>query len=129
MRQRPSDSFRSVALIIMAFAAAVIGAFYFVFDPEQFRWMPQCMFLRLTGYQCPGCGSQRMLHALLHGDLAAAWHANAYLLAMLPVIIFMGWLDLTRARHPRLYRRVFSPPVLIVITLSLVIWALARNFL
>lgn len=129
MRSGPSDSFHSVALIIMAFAAAVIVAFYFVFDPEQFRWMPQCIFLRLTGYQCPGCGSQRMLHALLHDDLAAAWHANAYLLVMLPVIIFMGWLELTRTRHPRLYQRVFSPPVLIAITLSLIIWAIARNFL
>ncbi len=44
-----------------------------------------CPFYRLTGLQCPGCGVSRMCLALLHLDFAAAFQANAMLLALLPV--------------------------------------------
>ena len=40
---------------------------------------PKCLFFSLTGLQCPGCGSQRALHSLLHLDLVAALRYNAYM--------------------------------------------------
>ena len=33
---------------------------------------PTCPFLAITGWYCPGCGSLRAVHDLLHGDLAGA---------------------------------------------------------
>lgn len=43
-----------------------------------------CPFHRLTGLLCPGCGVSRMCLALLRLDFAAAFQANAMLLALLP---------------------------------------------
>ena len=55
-----------------ALLAVMAGVVYFTFDPAQEAYFPRCTFLTLTGYQCPGCGSQRALHALLHGDIVVA---------------------------------------------------------
>lgn len=50
---------------------------------------PPCPLHALTGWLCPGCGSTRALHALLHGDLARALAMNPLLLlalALLPLL-------------------------------------------
>ena len=60
------------------FLAILILCVYFYFDPSD-HFFPRCPFLSMTGLECPGCGSQRAIHALLHGDLAAVWHYNAAL--------------------------------------------------
>lgn len=38
--------------------------------------LTRCPFLQLTGIECPLCGLTRSWHALLHGDLAAAFAFN-----------------------------------------------------
>jgi len=71
---------------------AVVGAgVLFWFDPAQHAFYPVCAFHRVTGLQCPGCGSLRALHQLLHGRFAAAFHFNAVLVCSLP---FLAWLAL-----------------------------------
>lgn len=89
--------------------------------------MPKCPWYALTGWKCPGCGSQRMIHALLHGDLAAAWTHNAFLLCSLPLIAALGVIEADRRRWPRLYARLFRLPLYIAILLLLLAWTLLRN--
>lgn len=68
----------------------IIGiALYTYFDPVAHRFFPKCPFLSLTGYQCPGCGSQRAIHQLLQGNLAAAMQYNPLFVCALPYI-FIG---------------------------------------
>jgi len=67
---------------LVALAAAVC---LFVFDPTQVRFFPRCVFHQLTGLHCPGCGGQRALHHLLHGEFGAALHHNVLLVALLPL--------------------------------------------
>jgi hypothetical protein len=43
------------------------------------RWLPGCLFRRLTGLYCPGCGATRALNALLHGDVPTALSMNPLL--------------------------------------------------
>lgn len=38
--------------------------------------LPQCPIHAITGYLCPGCGTQRAARALLAGDLESAWKLN-----------------------------------------------------
>lgn len=104
------------------FAAAV----YFALDPAAHGWMPKCLFHTLTGYECPGCGSQRMLHALLHGDLAGAWRFNAFLLCSLPLLALYVYADL----HPgRLNRLLYHPVLVTSYVLLLAAWAIGRNLI
>ncbi|MEU2247658.1 DUF2752 domain-containing protein [Streptomyces sp. NPDC019224] len=59
--------------------AVVVGAFGYVaaVDPNQPGHYPVCPLLRFAGVYCPGCGGLRSAHAFAHGDLAAAFGANA----------------------------------------------------
>lgn len=45
-----------------------------------------CPFRALTGLYCPGCGTTRLCMALLCGDWRGAWHANAMLLCLFPLL-------------------------------------------
>ena len=70
-------------------AAAVLGwlVLLYVSDPEHstLHHLP-CPFHWLTGWHCPGCGTQRALHDLLHGRLAEAFGHNAALVCTIPLL-------------------------------------------
>ncbi|HEY0503901.1 MAG TPA: DUF2752 domain-containing protein [Lysobacter sp.] len=57
-----------------------------VFQPESL-W--PCVFHAVTGLHCPGCGLTRMLHALVHGDVARAWSMNPLAMVALPLLATM----------------------------------------
>lgn len=107
--------------------AAAVAVIYFTVDPAHSAWIPKCAFHSITGYDCPGCGSQRMLHALLHGDFAAAWQANAFIICVTPLLALMAYAAATRQRHPLLYSRLNSLPVIIILTVALIAWSILRN--
>lgn len=44
----------------------VLAVLFFVLDPAKHSLFPRCIFNSITGYYCPGCGSQRAIHSLLH---------------------------------------------------------------
>lgn len=82
---------------------------------------PRCWFNALTGLQCPGCGSQRAIHALLHGRVAEAWHYNAALFFALP-------LCLVYALQPRRLRPLlYSPLFMTAIAAAIAAWFIGRN--
>lgn len=114
-----------VAIIVVV----ALAIFYFVFDPMEWRFMPQCVFHRVTGLQCVGCGSQRMLHALLHGDIAGAFRANAFVMLSLPAIAFLAWVEMQRKRRPNLYRKVYSTTLIVTAGVLMAAWMLVRNII
>ena len=118
---------RTLWAILLVIIAVVLAATYYFFDPAEVKWMPRCIWKVATGTDCPGCGSQRMAHALMHGDIAGAWNANAYALCMLPLIGVLLVADLFRNRHPRFYSRLHSPTVIWGLAVSVFIWWVGRN--
>ena len=73
---------------IVALVCLAAGLVLFAFDPAHHAFYPVCTFYRTTGLLCPGCGSLRALHQLLHGHWRAALHDNLLLIASLPLA---GW--------------------------------------
>ncbi|MCK1796405.1 DUF2752 domain-containing protein [Streptomyces sp. XM4193] len=63
------------ALLALGYVGAV--------DPHEPGHYPLCPVLRYTGLLCPGCGGLRSMHALVHGDLPAAFAANAFVVVVL----------------------------------------------
>jgi len=59
-----------------------------VFDPATSGVFPPCPVRYLTGLYCPGCGSLRALHALLHGDLRRALAMNPMMVVTLPFVTY-----------------------------------------
>jgi hypothetical protein len=72
--------------VLIAVLGLSAGLVLFRFDPSRCPFYPTCQFHRLTGLQCPGCGSLRAMHQLLHGRVAAAFHFNALLVVCLPAL-------------------------------------------
>ena len=68
-------------LVIVALAVL-----YYLFNPAKYSFFPKCPFYSLTGFNCPGCGSQRAINALLHGNLKSAAGDNFLLVASLPFL-------------------------------------------
>jgi uncharacterized protein DUF2752 len=64
------------------------SSYLFVFEPGRTGFYPVCIFRLLTGLQCPGCGSTRAMHQVLHGHFATAFTLNPLLLLAIPFMLF-----------------------------------------
>lgn len=118
---------RRVWLTAAALAvAAGLAAIYYCLDPSS-GLFPQCLFRRLTGLECPGCGSQRALHALLHGRVADAAAFNPLLIAELPLILLLGAAPLLSPRLPRLYSVLASRTFILSLLAVILLWTVVRN--
>ena len=69
---------------------AVCVALLYAIDPAKTQVFPPCPFHALTGLYCPGCGSLRALHHVLHGDLRAASGLNPLMVVSIPVLCLMA---------------------------------------
>ena len=78
---------RLTALLI--WLSIALGATYlFIFEPGKTGFFPACPFRTLTGFTCPGCGSTRGLHRLLHGDIVSALEFNPLMVLSLPFLLY-----------------------------------------
>lgn len=91
--------------------------------------MPKCAFKAITGWDCPGCGSQRAAHALLHGQYAQAWRANPYFILAVPAAAVLGLIELRHEAWPRLYAAIYRPALFYAIIIITIAWTIARNLL
>ncbi len=63
-----------------------------VLDPEQrAEFAPRCPFRLLTGFDCPGCGGTRAVHALIQGDLPLALDHNAFAVLITLPLLTVAW--------------------------------------
>ncbi len=113
----------AAAVIILIVAALVL---LYLYDPMQVSFYPRCPSKTLCGYDCPGCGSLRAIHALTHGDLVAAWNFNPALFFAIPlaIIFFIG----DNPRSPRIISRLTHHPLTpILLLLAIITWTIFRN--
>jgi hypothetical protein len=88
----------SFSWILLASGVVLGATVLFVFNPATAVFYPKCLFHEMTGFYCPGCGTTRALHGLLHGDIRTALHENALATLALPVL---GAILLARAIRRR----------------------------
>ena len=93
---------RSAGLLLAAASAAVLALWLLGSRPPP--WYPPCPFHLVTGLFCPGCGSGRAVHALVHGEWARALGLNPLLVLLLPFgLVWLGrtlWRGLGRGLPP-----------------------------
>ncbi len=102
---------------------------YYLFNPAVYSFFPQCPFHKLTGLDCPGCGSQRAIHCLLNGNLIKAMDYNLMLVISLPFLFINSVYTLCSFfKHKKIRWRIIDHPLTPKIILLLVIcfWIL-RN--
>ena len=71
------------AAVVAGLCLAVFLLYFF--PPTETRFYPRCIFHTVTGLECPGCGSLRAAHSILHGDFATAFRLNPLLFVLLPL--------------------------------------------
>lgn len=116
--------------IISVTAVLLATLLYFFVDARNANYiLPQCPFYSLTGFYCPGCGSQRAFSALMHGDLLGAFKFNSLMVASLPFILYAAIVfALNTFREKQIVQKIFYSPVFVKTFLIIVLafWIL-RN--
>ncbi len=83
---------RSTHDVTHIYVFAIAGVFFFLlysfFPATVFDFYPKCFFYHLTGFLCPGCGSQRAASALLHGDVVDAVKCNLLFVLAIPYTLY-----------------------------------------
>ena len=111
-----------ISFSIRCIAVLLIVWLYFSFDAAKYSFFPQCPFHTLTHLYCPGCGSQRSLSALLHGQFIKALSYNLLFVVSLPLLIYsaIAYTLNTFKPHSVQQKLVYSP-IFIKICLWLVV--------
>ena len=66
-----------ILMALFAMGAAVIH----IKGKTILNYVPPCMFHRVTGYYCPGCGGTRATYALLHGKIITSLYYH-------PIVVY-----------------------------------------
>ncbi len=75
--------------VITIWSLLLAGSVYlYVFEPGRNGFFPPCLFRALTGLTCPGCGSTRAMHQILHGHFVAAFMLNPLFLLAIPFLLY-----------------------------------------
>ena len=109
-----------------AIVAAAVGAWIlYTFPPGAGSFYPPCVFRRVTGLLCPGCGSTRALHQLLHGHIEAAIRLNPFLF-----VVMLGGVYATpsflQGRIPPLFMKTWFAWACFAVVMT---WWILRNVL
>ncbi len=92
--------------------------------------MIPCPLYTFFHVQCPFCGVQRGLLALLHGDIAAWWHYNPVVWVFTPyfLLLLIGGLYRPWQQKP-FFQFCKQDKVLFSVLGILLLWGVLRNFL
>jgi hypothetical protein len=120
---------RKNRLLVAMFMLGAVGVVLLaVFDPATSRIFPPCPLRYLTGFYCPGCGSLRAIHNLLHGNLRQAWAMNALTVLLLPFVSY-GLVSeaLFTVRGRRLPSVTLPAACIRVLCAAIILFGIARN--
>jgi len=118
---------RAVKILVIVLLLVAAVAIYFSINPATSKYFPRCFFYTVTGYKCPGCGSQRAIHAILNGNFVEALSYNAFLLVSIPIIVFYLLNDYTKVVPSRVSEVATHPVVIAGLCVAIVLWWVLRN--
>ena len=118
----------------MAFVIVLVilgGILIYNLNPTQYWFMPKCPFKLITGLNCPGCGIQRAIHALMHGEIKEAIHYNYYLLYSGPYAasFLLVWLMPQNSFRDKLKSLIENKHVVNFYIVTFLMWLVIRNIL
>jgi hypothetical protein len=87
--------------------------------------VPRCPVKLITGFDCPACGGLRLTHDLLHADVRAALHDNAFLLLCSPLLLTLALRTVGAQRRGG--SEAVPPRVAYTLAAAAMVWMLMRN--
>ena len=120
--------------ILKVFFAFAILALVFVYFYTNNPTSGDAKFIRcpsnfLLGINCPGCGTQRALHHLLHFEIVDALRYNAFFVLAIPVIMlyFLNWIRNELFNQNKQIKFLQNKKVLIALLIILIVFGIFRN--
>jgi hypothetical protein len=117
------------AILIAVILAGIY--IYAHFDPSDYIFFPKCPLYTITGYKCPGCGSQRAFHALFQGHFATAFRYNPLMFLLVPYILFGIYMEYmanpSGKRIFRLRKIFYDKWAILVLAILIIAYAIIRN--
>jgi hypothetical protein len=110
--------------------AAILGgmAIVYQFPPADYSFYPRCPIYLATHWLCPGCGSTRALHSLLHLDIQSALRYNALFTLLFPIAcLWLGFVCYRTLRYDQFPKLVFPPSLAVCLIVTVVLFTIARN--
>ena len=126
---------RNIWFWLIPVAVLAAGIFYYFADPKASLIMPKCILKELTGWDCPSCGVQRAIHALLHGHIAEAFSYNFFFAIAVPLLLLTAYATIMIKRPKpsaatiKLYNFVTSRYTLLSYVALFFLWWIIRNLL
>lgn len=104
------DSKKSIQLLfkywyfLLGVPVFFITKYFYRFDPENSNSIfLKCPFLFLTGFYCPGCGSQRAIHDLVHFRIGDALDHNLMFVFVFLTIVGKAFAIISKKYFPNYY--------------------------
>lgn len=116
--------------IIVSVVFTTLTFLYTYIDPATSSIFPKCPLYASTGIKCPGCGSQRALHQIIHLDFITAFHFNPLLVLSLPYILLTAYLDVKKnktSREMKLRNVLFGVKTMYIILTVIILYWIFRN--
>lgn len=119
---------RLIRVLIILSILSILGLIYvYIFENNIFK-VP-CIFNKLTGKLCPGCGITRCIVSILHGDFKKAYHYNRLVFILLPLvtIYIIYWLYNYIVENDNYYK--LNNKIYILLTIVTLLFGIIRNII
>jgi len=107
-------------ILFLGLISSSIVILYFL-NPASSIFYAPCPFKTLTGFYCPGCGSLRALHQLLHGNFLSAFRLNPLMVLALPIMVYAFCSKVIFFVTGRPLPRIFVPAIWIWLLLVIIL--------
>ena len=120
---------KHLTLAVFALIFIGLGVVFYNFNPQNSIYFLKCPIYYFTGYLCPGCGSQRAIHELLHLNIKKAFEYNALFVTVTPYVILAIVLNTKPLRNyfPKTRKFFFNPQAILVLLGIAVVFSVYRN--
>ncbi|HTN68798.1 MAG TPA: DUF2752 domain-containing protein [Dysgonamonadaceae bacterium] len=122
---------KKVLIAVAAILVATVLIIFFYIDPDIYPFFPKCPFLVITGLECPGCGSQRSFHHLLHFNIAGAFLQNPLVVIFGPYILLGLYIEYLegKKKFPKIRNYLFGKYAAIIILVVIIGFWIGRNII
>lgn len=111
----------TTAFIVVAVVSLILA--YHHFDPTNDIRAPKCLLKTITGYNCPGCGCQRLMYNWANGRFIEGLQYNYFF----PIGIVYLIAVLIGRLIPKLYEIIASKIAIITFIILYITWWIVRN--
>lgn len=116
---------KAATLFLIGAGVAALIISYHLFDPTHSVYAPKCLLKSLTGYDCPGCGCQRLLYHWANGRFMEGLRYNYFF----PIGLLYAILILEGRRIPIIHHICTSAVTIYSFVTIYLLWWIVRNLL